>query len=49
MKRFFLMLIILTVFSACKANKKNRCNTCPKWEDRIEMTGEVASEKLDRP
>jgi hypothetical protein len=27
--------------AGCKANKKNRCNTCPKWED--------SRETIDRP
>jgi len=33
------LLTILTL-SACAANKKRRCNSCPKWDDRIEWTSQ---------
>jgi hypothetical protein len=36
-----LALLLTTVaLSACATNKKRRCNTCPKWEDRIEWTSQ---------
>jgi hypothetical protein len=28
--------------TACASNKKRRCNSCPKWEDRIEWTSQKA-------
>lgn len=49
MKKVLLIASLVLVLAGCKANKKNRCNTCPKWDDRIEMTEEVGIEKLGRP
>lgn len=36
------MFVVLTL-TACASNKKRRCNTCPKWEDRIEWTSHQPS------
>jgi outer membrane biogenesis lipoprotein LolB len=33
-------LLTIFVLSACASNKKRRCNSCPKWEDRIEWTSQ---------
>jgi hypothetical protein len=33
-------MLIMVALSACASNKKRRCNTCPKWEDRIEWTSQ---------
>jgi hypothetical protein len=45
MKKKTLILLfaaaLLVGASGCAANKKNKCNTCPKWED--------SSAKFDRP
>ncbi len=30
----------LIILSSCAANKKSRCNTCPKWDDSIEWTSQ---------
>lgn len=30
----------IVILSSCASNKKNRCNTCPKWDDRIEWTSQ---------
>lgn len=35
LKKLFLALFLATALAACTGNKKNRCNTCPKWEDSI--------------
>lgn len=43
----FCLLVVVVALGACKANKKNRCNTCPKWEDHLEWTGEVKSEEIN--
>jgi hypothetical protein len=34
------ILLTTVVLSACATNKKRRCNSCPKWEDRIEWTSQ---------
>jgi hypothetical protein len=35
---FVLLLIGVSILSSCSLfRKKNRCNTCPKWEDHIEL------------
>lgn len=38
----FAVMIAIMALSACASNKKRRCNTCPKWEDRIEWTSQQA-------
>ncbi len=39
-KMGFVVLLTILTLSACAANKKRRCNSCPKWEDRIEWTSQ---------
>jgi outer membrane biogenesis lipoprotein LolB len=39
-KTGLVFLSVILVLSACASNKKRRCNTCPKWEDRIEWTSQ---------
>ncbi|MFM9984576.1 MAG: hypothetical protein ACKVOK_05045 [Flavobacteriales bacterium] len=34
-KFFFAALVLATALASCTGNKKNRCNTCPKWEDSV--------------
>lgn len=48
MKKVLFIAALAIVLMSCKANKKNRCNTCPKWDDRIEMSEEVGIEELSR-
>jgi outer membrane biogenesis lipoprotein LolB len=44
MRKFVLpALTIVVLLSACASNKKRKCNTCPKWEDRIEWTTQRAA------
>ncbi len=38
----FAVMMAVVALSACASNKKRRCNTCPKWEDRIEWTSQQA-------
>lgn len=38
-----LLLCSVMLMTACASNKKRRCNTCPKWEDRIEWTSQSAA------
>jgi outer membrane biogenesis lipoprotein LolB len=38
----FAVMMAIMALSACASNKKRRCNTCPKWEDRIEWTSQQA-------
>lgn len=40
MKTGLALLTALVLMTACASNKKRRCNTCPKWEDRIEWTSQ---------
>lgn len=35
-----LLLAALTVSSGCRSHKKPKCNTCPKWEDRVDFTSQ---------
>jgi hypothetical protein len=35
--------VVVLLISSCASNKKRRCNTCPKWEDRIEWTSQCAA------
>jgi hypothetical protein len=35
------VLTLALLLGACASNKKRRCNTCPKWEDRIEWTSQI--------
>ena len=37
------MSVVVLLISSCASNKKRRCNTCPKWEDRIEWTSQRAA------
>lgn len=31
-------LVSLLILQGCSSSRrKNRCNTCPKWEDRLEV------------
>lgn len=46
MKKLLFLAAIIIVITGCKSSKKNRCNTCPKWDDRIELTQEVGGEKF---
>jgi hypothetical protein len=32
--------VVVFALSSCASNKKRRCNSCPKWEDRIEWTSQ---------
>ncbi|MFN5295851.1 MAG: hypothetical protein ACK5BL_10000 [Flavobacteriales bacterium] len=44
MRKFVLpALTIVVLLSACASNKKRKCNSCPKWEDRIEWTTQRAA------
>jgi hypothetical protein len=37
MKKVFFLFAALSLM-ACSTNKKKpKCNTCPKWDDRIEI------------
>jgi hypothetical protein len=38
----FILVCGILVMTACATNKKRRCNSCPKWEDRIEWTSQKA-------
>lgn len=40
MKIGFVLIMATFALTACATNKKRRCNTCPKWEDRIEWTSQ---------
>ncbi|MFY8137465.1 MAG: hypothetical protein ACOVMR_05145 [Flavobacteriales bacterium] len=40
-KAIFILALLGLIATSCASNKKNRCNTCPKWEDRVETVGEV--------
>ncbi|MEZ4798544.1 MAG: hypothetical protein R2809_01965 [Flavobacteriales bacterium] len=39
MKKILFLVIATAILGAgCKAHKKPKCNTCPKWEDKVEVT-----------
>ena len=40
LKIVLVSLTTILALSACASNKKRRCNSCPKWEDRIEWTSQ---------
>jgi hypothetical protein len=42
MKSCIAIAASVVIFTSCASNKKNRCNTCPKWDDRIEWTSQRA-------
>jgi hypothetical protein len=39
-KSAVIVMLAVSTLAACATNKKRRCNTCPKWEDRIEWTSQ---------
>jgi hypothetical protein len=35
-----MMFLIAAALVACNTHKKPKCNTCPKWDDKIEQPAE---------